>query len=137
MVTWRCDRPVSRPVRQIVHSVATRTFPLFGTYILELFYTSGRSYIRQAGSPFCTLTARSRLRVTALHVGRNVYVIYFDRSHYLCKRIKRTISISYFIVTICQQKKPNVLINPLNTKRRLLYLKTQFVPRSKHFSSRL
>ena len=28
-------------------------------------------------------------------------------------------------------------INPLSTKRRLLYLKTQFVPRSKHFSSRL
>ena len=27
--------------------------------------------------------------------------------------------------------------NPLNTKRRLLYLKTQFVPRSKHFSSPL
>ena len=27
--------------------------------------------------------------------------------------------------------------NPLKTKRRLLYLKTQFVPRSKHFSSRL
>ena len=28
-------------------------------------------------------------------------------------------------------------INPLKTKRRLLYLKTQFAPRSKHFSSRL
>ena len=28
-------------------------------------------------------------------------------------------------------------INPLKTKRRLLYLKTQFVPRSKHFSTRL
>ena len=27
--------------------------------------------------------------------------------------------------------------NPLNTKRRPLYLKTQFIPRSKHFSSRL
>ena len=27
--------------------------------------------------------------------------------------------------------------NPLNTKRRLLYLKIQFVPRSKHFSFRL
>ena len=27
--------------------------------------------------------------------------------------------------------------NPLNTKRRLLYLKTHFLPRSKHFSSRL
>ena len=30
-----------------------------------------------------------------------------------------------------------LFINPLKTKRRLLYLKTQFVPRSKHFSSRL
>ena len=29
-----------------------------------------------------------------------------------------------------------VLFNPLETKRRVLYLKTQFVPRSKHFSSR-
>jgi len=29
------------------------------------------------------------------------------------------------------------LINPLKTKRRPLYLKTQSVPRSKHFSSRL
>ena len=29
------------------------------------------------------------------------------------------------------------VLNSLNTKRRLLYLKTQFVPRSKHFSSRL
>ena len=28
-------------------------------------------------------------------------------------------------------------LNPLKTKRRLFYLKTQFVPRSKHFSSRL
>ena len=31
----------------------------------------------------------------------------------------------------------SILINPLKTKRGLLYLKTQFVPRSKHFSSRL
>ena len=31
----------------------------------------------------------------------------------------------------------SVNINPLNTKRRPLYFKTQFVPRSKHFSSRL
>ena len=29
------------------------------------------------------------------------------------------------------------ILNPLKTKRRLFYLKTQFVPRSKHFSSRL
>ena len=31
----------------------------------------------------------------------------------------------------------SALFNPLNTKRRLLYLKTHFVPRSKHFSFRL
>jgi len=30
----------------------------------------------------------------------------------------------------------NVKINPLKTKRRLLHLKTQSVPRSKRFSSR-
>ena len=30
-----------------------------------------------------------------------------------------------------------ISINPLNKKRRLFYLKAQFVPRSKHFSSRL
>ena len=29
----------------------------------------------------------------------------------------------------------SVLLNSLKTKRRLLYLETQFVPRSKHFSS--
>ena len=29
------------------------------------------------------------------------------------------------------------ILNPLKTKRRQLYLKTQFVPRSKHFPSRL
>ena len=33
--------------------------------------------------------------------------------------------------------KNSMNINTLNKKRRLLYLKTQFVPRSKHFSSRL
>ena len=38
-----------------------------------------------------------------------------------------------------QLLKHYILFNiiPLNTKRRLLYLKTQFVPRSKHFSTRL
>jgi hypothetical protein len=30
-----------------------------------------------------------------------------------------------------------VMVNPLMTKHRLLYLTTQFLPHSKHFSSRL
>ena len=39
-----------------------------------------------------------------------------------------------FVGVIYQKKK---LISPLKTKRRPLYLKTQSVPRCKHFSSRL
>ena len=41
----------------------------------------------------------------------------------------------HMLHNIAEEQRP--YINPLNTKRRLLYLKTQFVPRSKHFSSRL
>ena len=40
---------------------------------------------------------------------------------------------AFLNVALCSM----VEINPLKTKRRLLYLKTQYVPRSKHFSSRL
>ena len=36
----------------------------------------------------------------------------------------------------CGTAEKDEYINPLNTKRKLLYLKTQFAPRSKHFSSR-
>jgi hypothetical protein len=43
----------------------------------------------------------------------------------------------YFEVMYMELRNLHTYINPLNTKRRLLYLKTQFVPRSKHFSSRL
>jgi hypothetical protein len=40
--------------------------------------------------------------------------------------------------TACRNKEYySVYINPLKTKRRLLYLKAQSVPRCKHFSSRL
>jgi hypothetical protein len=36
-----------------------------------------------------------------------------------------------------KRKKKTAQVNPLKTKRKLFYLKTQFVPRSKHFSSGL
>ena len=45
----------------------------------------------------------------------------------------KDIAVTTLQFTISQIKE----INPLKTKRRLLYLKTQSVPRSKHFSSRL
>jgi hypothetical protein len=40
------------------------------------------------------------------------------------------------VMELCQQEEEGN-INPLKTKRRLLYLKTQSVPRCKRFSSRL
>ena len=46
-------------------------------------------------------------------------------------KMQRTVcSISRFLA-VCGT------FNPLNTKRRMVYLKIQFVPHSKHFSSRL
>jgi len=39
--------------------------------------------------------------------------------------------------TYCGRGRTLLTCNPWNTKRRLLYLRTQFVPRCKHFSSRL
>ena len=44
----------------------------------------------------------------------------------------------YFLCTkwpLYVERESVTLINPLKTKHRLLYLKTQFVPRSKHFVS--
>jgi len=40
-------------------------------------------------------------------------------------------------VAVCSQINTKHAFNPLQTNRRPLYLKTQSVPRSKHFSSRL
>ena len=49
------------------------------------------------------------------------------------------ICIRRYLLTLCYSYTPSVctMSNPLKTKHRLLYLKTQYVPRSKHFSSRL
>ena len=41
------------------------------------------------------------------------------------------------LFVLCEEETKILVFNPLNTKRHLLYLKTQFVARSKHFSSRL
>jgi hypothetical protein len=75
--------------------------------------------------------------------------IYFlDRSPYwrqielLCKilsydrklRCERDVSGASALQIFAFQR---AIINPLRTKRRLLYLKTQSVPRCKHFSTRL
>ena len=65
------------------------------------------------------------------------------------KTVTKLIQVSNIIYTISEHKievfytdiylayKISAQFNPLQTKRRLLYLKIQFVTRSKHFSSRL
>jgi len=47
------------------------------------------------------------------------------------------LNVSYFYITYLEHCFSRQGINPLKTKRRLLYLKTQSVPRCKHFSFRL
>ena len=59
-------------------------------------------------------------------VLRNEKIVHFVGSYYMCWNCSHLIT------------KQNIrFVNPLNSKRRPLYLKTQSVPRCKHFSSRL
>ena len=83
----------------------------------------------------------------AWHLGadqRDKMVSIFNRRKF--KNIHIGFKGTYSIRNIIERRLPSSYehckcnkreINPLKTKRRLLYLKTQFVPRSKHFSSRL
>ena len=70
-------------------------------------------------------------------VFTNHYKIYFSMKRYII--VNSTKKKSYDgHKTFCHLVFEKVLIiNLLNTKLRLLYLKNQFLPRSKHFSSRL
>jgi hypothetical protein len=55
----------------------------------------------------------------------------------LCLERNESFISKIFIKVTQTLNNKRTLINPLQTKRRLLYLKTQSVPRCKHFSSRL
>jgi len=59
---------------------------------------------------------------------------YFDCT---LTRQRHVIPLLYLISILQNEKSDICMINLLKTKRRLLYLKTQSVLRSKHFSSRL
>ena len=73
---------------------------------------------------------------------------YIYRNTYKCTDI--CILFTKLVMCVCKSKNKRCILskvrtgylkikqfNPLSTKRRQLYLNTQFVPRSKHFSSRL
>ena len=57
--------------------------------------------------------------------------------HIMCKHLDVQINPRVPEVLYCINSIIVVQFNPSKTNGRLLYLKTQFVPRSKHFSSRL
>ena len=64
------------------------------------------------------------IKISNTSTFQNVYF----RAESLCMKIIQVLLDSFNI---------SPYINPLKTKRRLFYLKTQSVPRCKHFSSRL
>ena len=63
--------------------------------------------------------------------------LYLLRSHELVRHDGPIKEQSGYELIYFHRHETSVTINPLKTKRRLLYLKTQFVSCSKHFSSRL
>ena len=57
-----------------------------------------------------------------------------NNNNRVCQQFDDTVA---HIITECLIMAKEQYFNPLKAKRRPLYLKTQFVPRSKHFSTRL
>ena len=75
---------------------------------------------------FCLMVRIFRLMLVLLYLYINIYIYIYTR-----------INIKQKFVFIEKNHTDYCCFNPLNTKRRPLYLKTQSVPRCKHFSSRL
>jgi len=95
-----------------------RGSPLWGT-------SSRNSFLKLSLLPF------------ALYRNRSNIVFHFLTLFFTC--MGQPTPRIWFIRRVSGQELANGIgqINPLKTKRRLLYLKTQSVPRCKHFSSRL
>ena len=73
------------------------------------------------------------LKTTGMRYVYDGPLLYDDDSA-CCVVCRSVVNISPQTVAV---SRAYTMLDPLKTKRRLLYLKTQFVPRSKHFSSRL
>jgi len=74
---------------------------------------------------------------TKLEPHKNLMII--SESVSSCEKIYSRAAQIYKLLKPYRRKqvRQEMHINPLKTKRRLLYLKTQSIPCSKHFSSRL
>ena len=120
--------------------------------LLPLFH--GLQHDRQMGRVFCSNTTMQLSSTTTAPISHFT----FDTLRLsFPMRKPKSVSMRTVITVLCtlsavisldtlpSQRRPCsclashrlTTVNTFNTKRRLLYLKTQFVPRSKHFSSRL
>jgi hypothetical protein len=141
---------------QVLSRVVQWTFTDFEQTLLNLSLWSKemkRSRILQCLHLFLPpLTLSHPSRISSWSTRQWVYLLHryyrcYLKIHYRVRRIRNNICVLSTIVNIghlhvvCvvdwKLNRPKSTVNPVKTKRRLLYLKTQFVPRSKHFSSRL
>jgi hypothetical protein len=113
---------------------------------LDLFLSSGEKGV----STYSTISKLKRQRMRLDPVSETL-CHFLNLRQYRKFRKQVTLSVMHYnhnlpevILNLCSffwSKIYDILIhtiiNPLNMKHRLLYLKTQFIPRSKHFSSRL
>ena len=84
-----------------------------------------------------SITDRENLNVQKFNIKRTDTKFKYSLEETIWKKRESDQSNSGKYIKICALLLMWDEFNPLNTKRRPLYLKTQFVPRSKHFSSRL
>ena len=116
------------------------------TYLINLYLRFLRAYLCNSAIVKVSLKAFSYFRRWYDYILLNCIAAYTNNS---CHNSDNFLSsdeflyflliksVSFFMSSCHSCFKLEILFNPLNTKSRLLCLKTQFVPRSKHFSSRL
>ena len=75
--------------------------------------------------------------VTPTHTLESIYSWLNSHSRLFLEMLTVAQVVNTFPTRFEPEVANNFYITPLKTKRSLLYLKTQFVPRSKHFSYRL
>jgi len=111
-----CTAWSTKESKGTVTSVAIKEFPLYYISIWMLQYNSYNS--------------RFTLRFKVYVLGQQPALL--NENFTVSLKSFSTLILQSTMVTVC-----STCFHPLKTNRRPLYLKTQFVPHSKHFSSRL
>jgi hypothetical protein len=124
---------VKERVELYLHSSSGPSWPVIGWTL---------HYLGQRGTEGHNLNNKSffLLRNECLKIGYVLFLgifLYMHSSNYTIYLDSQRRILICLSTCLISETNWRISINPLNTKRRLIYLNTQFVPRSKHFSSRL